>query len=50
MGEVKDLDGLQLECLRCGSKWLRRKLEDPVECPRCKSRYWNKPRRKDVPS
>ena len=27
-------------CLRCGHDWLPR-VEDPRECPRCKTPYWN---------
>ncbi len=42
-------------CLRCEHEWLPRKTlqgDDPPEgdqvprvCPRCKSPYWNRPRR-----
>ena len=32
-------------CLRCGHTWYRRKPERPVMCPKCKSPYWDKPRR-----
>ncbi len=31
-------------CLRCGASWERR-TKNPVQCPRCKSTFWNKPRR-----
>jgi DNA-directed RNA polymerase subunit RPC12/RpoP len=47
-------------CLRCDYEWVPRGLErlddgkkppDPDEeprvCPKCKSPYWNKPRRSD---
>jgi len=34
------------ECLRCKHVWKRRKaLVDIRACPKCKSPYWNKPRR-----
>ena len=34
-------------CDRCGHEWLpRRKVEtDPRICPKCKTAYWNQPRR-----
>lgn len=28
-------------CLRCGRRWLPRKLRYPRECPRCKSTLWD---------
>lgn len=38
------LDGYR--CDRCGHEWLPRdKSQDPKVCPRCKSPYWNTPRR-----
>jgi predicted Zn-ribbon and HTH transcriptional regulator len=34
-------------CERCGHKWAPRNIkEEPKVCPKCKSPYWNKPRRK----
>ncbi|VVB70010.1 Uncharacterised protein [uncultured archaeon] len=38
----------KLTCLRCGFKWHQQKDTLPVTCanPKCKSPYWNKPRRK----
>lgn len=37
-------------CDRCGHTWLPRlKIdEEPTICPKCKSAYWNKPRRIDT--
>jgi len=39
-------------CLRCGYKWVPRifkgDAQEPTICPKCKSPYWNKPRRVDV--
>ena len=34
-------------CERCGHQWLPRgdSAEEPRVCPRCKSPYWNRPRR-----
>ena len=35
-------------CYRCGHKWIPRETttEEPKECPKCKSPYWNTPRKK----
>jgi len=35
-------------CLRCGHEWLPRKNSkgEPKVCPKCKSPYWNTPKRK----
>lgn len=37
------------ECLRCRYKWVgkpgMKKL--PVNCPKCKSSYWDKPRKRN---
>ena len=44
MGKVKiTLTGFK--CERCGHKWVPRNKEEPAVCPKCKSPYWNKPRR-----
>lgn len=43
MARIK-LDGFQ--CERCLYTWAPRDKErEPVVCPKCKSPYWNKPRR-----
>jgi len=43
MGKVM-LEGFQ--CERCKHKWIpRSKDEIPTICPKCKSPYWNKPRK-----
>ena len=38
------------QCDRCGHSWLPRlKIEQkPTICPKCKSAYWDKPRRIDL--
>lgn len=33
------------KCLRCKHEWIPRQL-DPPTCPKCKSAYWNKPKKK----
>ncbi len=32
------------QCLRCGHEWVPR-LAEIVACPKCRSPYWNRPRR-----
>jgi hypothetical protein len=32
-------------CLRCGHTWTQRSDERPRICPKCKSPYWDKPRK-----
>ena len=35
----------RLKCKRCNHEWVRREDDLPEICPRCKSPYWNKPRK-----
>jgi predicted Zn-ribbon and HTH transcriptional regulator len=35
-------------CLRCGESWYPRGLTDPVTCPKCRSPYWNIPRKEEI--
>jgi len=36
----------KIECLRCGHTWIARKEEKDIKiCPKCKSPYFNIPRR-----
>lgn len=42
------LSDLELECKRCGNRWLPR-IANPAQCPRCKSPYWNRDRVRGVP-
>lgn len=39
-------------CERCGYRWVPRHGTDnePKVCPKCKSAYWNKPRKLDWPA
>jgi len=33
-------------CERCGHEWVPRdKGQEPTVCPKCKSPYWNKPKK-----
>lgn len=42
MAEIM-LKGFQ--CERCNHKWVPRENEVPRVCPKCKSPYWNAPRK-----
>ena len=46
MGKIK-LEGFV--CERCGHKWVPREttIEEPKVCPKCKSPYWNMPRKSE---
>jgi hypothetical protein len=48
---IKKMALLRYTCLRCGSArgntWTPR-VQDPKQCPKGKSPYWNKPRKKEV--
>ena len=35
------------KCERCGNEWVpRNKEESPIICPKCKTPYWNKPKKR----
>jgi hypothetical protein len=37
-------------CERCGHEWAPREPEQaPTVCPKCKSPYWNRPRKGEIP-
>jgi uncharacterized CHY-type Zn-finger protein len=42
MGKIK-IEGYI--CERCKHQWVARGIEEPRVCPRCKSPYWDRPRR-----
>ena len=42
MARIK-LDGFR--CERCKHEWVKRGEEDPKVCPKCKSPYWDTPRK-----
>ena len=42
MGEIT-VKGFQ--CDRCGHQWVPREEDYPRVCPKCKSPYWDKPRK-----
>ncbi len=35
------------KCLRCDHIWIPRKDTKPIICPKCKSPYWDRPRRNE---
>lgn len=45
MGRIK-IDGYL--CERCAHKWPGRSSEEPKVCPKCKSPYWNRPRKINI--
>lgn len=45
MGKVEiTVEGFK--CERCEHEWIPRNKNEPAVCPKCKSPYWNRPRRK----
>lgn len=36
-------------CTRCDHQWVPRRPTPPRVCPTCKSPYWDRPRRRDMP-
>jgi Zn finger protein HypA/HybF involved in hydrogenase expression len=34
------------QCERCGGEWISRTEDLPETCSKCRSPYWNKPRKK----
>ena len=42
----KEIKVLQYECERCGHLWIpREKNVEPKVCPKCKTPYWDTPRK-----
>jgi predicted Zn-ribbon and HTH transcriptional regulator len=41
---------VQLTCLRCGAEWWPRTPEKPKTCPKCRSPYWDTPRKDKTPT
>ena len=46
MGQVKKVI-LYWLCERCGHEWPPKGEGEPKFCPKCKSPYWNTPRRSE---
>lgn len=45
MAELK-VQITKYRCDRCSHEWIPRNDEKPTICPKCKSPYWNKPRKR----
>jgi DNA-directed RNA polymerase subunit RPC12/RpoP len=45
MRELREMP--KYKCGRCGAEWIPRTLR-PMRCPKCKTPYWNKPRKYKV--
>ena len=41
-------DTPKLKCGRCNHQWVQRATLLPKVCPKCKSPYWNKRRKKEL--
>jgi len=47
MAKIKiEVEGYK--CERCGHEWIPRKNNYPIVCPKCKSPYWNMPKRDNI--
>lgn len=45
----KEIKVLQYECERCEHKWIPREIDvEPKVCPKCKSPYWDSPRKNKI--
>lgn len=46
MGKIK-ITKEGFKCERCGHEWIPYDTkQEPTVCPKCKSPYWNKPKKK----
>jgi len=43
---IEKITILRCTCERCEHEWITRSKETPKVCPKCKSPYWNNPRKK----
>lgn len=44
---IVDVTKKGFKCLRCGETWVPHDLKKkPVTCPKCRSPYWDKPKKK----
>jgi len=44
---IEEVKVFKCECERCGHDWITKTREKPMVCPKCKSPYWDKPRKKN---
>ena len=43
---IEKITVLKCKCERCSHSWITRSEEMPKVCPKCKSPYWDRPRKK----
>ncbi len=43
---IEKITILKCKCERCKHEWITRSKETPKVCPKCKSPYWDTPRKK----
>lgn len=43
---IKEIKVLRCTCERCKHEWITRGKEMPKVCPKCKSPYWNTPKKR----
>ena len=46
MVKMVDIVVKGFKCLRCGHEWVPRAGETPRVCPKCKSAWWDTPKKK----
>ena len=42
---IKEITVKECKCERCRHKWITRSNAIPKVCPKCKSPYWDRPRK-----
>jgi len=42
---IEEITVKKCKCERCKHEWITRSKEIPKVCPKCKSPYWDKPRK-----
>ena len=46
---IIDIKKRGFKCERCGHEWIPNDIKvEPTVCPKCKSPYWNKPRKRKI--
>jgi predicted Zn-ribbon and HTH transcriptional regulator len=41
-----EVDGYK--CIRCGHEWISRGKKKPMTCPKCRSPYWDTPKKEEM--
>lgn len=50
MPEKVEIRMMGYRCERCGHEWVPIREQAPATCPKCKSPYWDRPRRRPSPA